>query len=103
MAEGCGNVVNPTGFPSFPCPGAEGERGRWLSPCSFTPPLPFHFFFVTFFFVGGIFVADVFAGASLQQLRALYREKNVHLNRALCSVSPFEFYRAVFPVGSFER
>ena len=26
-AEGCGNVVNPTGFPSFPCPGARGKRG----------------------------------------------------------------------------
>lgn len=48
-------------------------------------------------------MVDVFEGSSLQQLRALYREKNVHLNRVLCSVSPFEFYRAVFPVGSFER
>ena len=48
-------------------------------------------------------MADVFEGSSLQQLRVLYREKNVHLTRALCSVSPFEFYRAVFPVGSFER
>ena len=26
-AEGCGNVVNPAGFPSFPCPGARGKRG----------------------------------------------------------------------------
>ena len=26
-AEGCGNVVNPTGFPSFPCPRARGKRG----------------------------------------------------------------------------
>ena len=48
-------------------------------------------------------MADVCEGSSLQQLRALYREKNVHLTRVLCSVSPFEFYRAVFPVGSFER
>ena len=26
-AEGCGNVVNLKGFPSFPCPGARGKRG----------------------------------------------------------------------------
>jgi len=27
-AEGCGNVVNLKGFPSFPCPRARGKRGR---------------------------------------------------------------------------
>lgn len=103
MAEGCGNVVNPEGFPSFPCPGAEGERGRWLSSCSFAPPLPFYFFFAIFLKVGGVFMADIFETFSLQQLRALYQEKNAHLSRFLSPVSPYDFYRAVFPVGSFER
>ena len=41
--------------------------------------------------------------AVMEQLRALYREKNEHLERFLEPVTPFEFYREIFPVGSFER
>ena len=40
---------------------------------------------------------------NMEQLRALYREKNAHLETFLESVTPFEFYREIFPVGSFER
>ena len=41
--------------------------------------------------------------AAMEQLRALYREKNEHLETFLEPVTPFEFYREIFPVGSFER
>ena len=41
--------------------------------------------------------------AAMEQLRALYREKNEHLEKFLEPVTPFEFYREIFPVGSFER
>ena len=40
---------------------------------------------------------------NLEQMRALYREKNEHLEKFLEPVTPFEFYREIFPVGSFER
>ena len=40
--------------------------------------------------------------AAMEQLRALYREKNEHLEKFLEPVTPFEFYREIFPVGSFE-
>ena len=39
---------------------------------------------------------------NLEQMRALYREKNEHLEKFLEPVTPFEFYREIFPVGSFE-
>ncbi len=38
--------------------------------------------------------------AAMEQLRALYREKNEHLEKFLEPVTPFEFYREIFPVGS---
>ena len=41
--------------------------------------------------------------AAMEQLRALYRGKNEHLEKFLEPVMPFEFYREIFPVGSFER
>ena len=41
--------------------------------------------------------------ASMDYLRDLYREKNEHLEKFLEPVTPFEFYREIFPVGSFER
>ena len=41
--------------------------------------------------------------AALERQRALYREKNNHLGRYLELVTPFEFYRGIFPEGSFER
>ena len=41
--------------------------------------------------------------AALEQLRELYREKNEHLEKFLEPVEPYEFYREIFPEGSFER
>lgn len=41
--------------------------------------------------------------AAMEQMRALYQEKNEYLERFLEPVTPFEFYREIFPVGSFER
>ena len=32
-----------------------------------------------------------------------YREKNEHLEKFLEPVEPYEFYREIFPEGSFER
>ena len=39
----------------------------------------------------------------IQKHRALYREKNEHLEKLYEKVDPFVFYRELFPVGSFER
>ena len=39
----------------------------------------------------------------MEQLRQLYREKTDHLETYLEPVEPSEFYREIFPVGSFER
>ena len=39
----------------------------------------------------------------IQKQRLLYAEKNKHLDSVCEKVSPFEFYRELFPVGSFER
>ena len=39
----------------------------------------------------------------LERQRELYQEKNEHLAKFLEPVTPFEFYREIFPVGSFER
>ena len=41
--------------------------------------------------------------AAMEQLQDLYREKNEHMEKFLEPVTPFEFYREIFPVGSFER
>ena len=41
--------------------------------------------------------------AAMERLRELYHEKNEHLAKFLEPVTPFEFYREIFPVGSFER
>lgn len=35
--------------------------------------------------------------------KALYKEKETHLNTYLEQVTPFEFYRDLWPVGTFER
>ena len=42
-------------------------------------------------------------GGTLEEYQALYREKNAHLDQALVRVTPYEFYREIFPEGSFER
>ena len=41
--------------------------------------------------------------AAVKQIQDLYREKNAHLEKFLEPVTPFEFYREIFPEGSFER
>jgi len=41
--------------------------------------------------------------AAMERQRELYREKNAHLQQYLEPVTPFEFYREIFPEGSFER
>ena len=41
--------------------------------------------------------------AALDRLRELYRKKNEHLEKFLEPVEPYEFYREIFPEGSFER
>lgn len=40
---------------------------------------------------------------ALERQRELYQEKNEHLERFLEPVAPYEFYREIFPEGSFER
>ena len=40
---------------------------------------------------------------ALERQRELYQEKNEHLVRFLEPVAPYEFYREIFPEGSFER
>lgn len=40
---------------------------------------------------------------SLESMRALYLEKIAYLEQLLEPMSPYEFYREIFPVGSFER
>lgn len=40
---------------------------------------------------------------SSQQLRDLYFEKNAYMQQFLEPVTPYEFYREIFPEGTFER
>ena len=40
---------------------------------------------------------------TVKEYQALYMEKNAHLEQFLEQVTPFEFYREIFPEGSFER
>ena len=42
-------------------------------------------------------------GGTVSEYQALYMEKNAHLEQFLEQVEPFEFYREIFPEGSFER
>ena len=37
---------------------------------------------------------------TVEEYRALYMEKNAHLEQFLEQVTPFEFYREIFPEGS---
>lgn len=39
----------------------------------------------------------------IEQQRALYLEKNAHMDKLYERVEPFTFYRKIFPEGSFER
>ena len=40
---------------------------------------------------------------TVAEYQALYIEKNAHLEQFLEQVEPFDFYREIFPEGSFER
>ena len=40
---------------------------------------------------------------TVSEYQALYMEKNAHLEQFLEQVTPFEFYREIFPEGTFER
>ena len=40
---------------------------------------------------------------TVEEYQALYMEKNAHLEQFFEQVASFEFYREIFPVGSFER
>ncbi len=40
---------------------------------------------------------------TVAEYQALYMEKNAHLEQFLEQVEPFDFYREIFPEGSFER
>ena len=40
---------------------------------------------------------------AMERLQQLYLEKNEHMEKFLESVTPFEFYREIFPEGSLER
>ena len=40
---------------------------------------------------------------TVEEYQALYMEKNAHLEQFLEQVTSFEFYRGIFPEGSFER
>ena len=42
-------------------------------------------------------------GGTLEEDRNLYMEKNFHLEQSLVKVAPHDFYREIFPEGSFER
>lgn len=42
-------------------------------------------------------------GGTLEEYQDLYKEKNAYLDQTLARVNPYEFYREIFPVGSFER
>ena len=39
---------------------------------------------------------------NMERLQDLYREKNEHLEKFLELVTPFEFYREIFPTGGAE-
>lgn len=40
---------------------------------------------------------------TMERFRELYQEKNDHMQQFLEPVTPYDFYREIFPVGSFER
>lgn len=42
-------------------------------------------------------------GGTIEEYRNLYMEKNTHLEQSLVKVTPHDFYREIFPEGSFER
>ena len=115
-------MVNPQGFPSFPQPERGGKGGgdflfkapkgplfgSPFPPCRPTggSPVPaaadFFFLLLFLFCVGGASMSSGFRG-TVAEYQALYMEKNAHLEQFLEQVEPFDFYREIFPEGSFER
>ena len=117
MSGGVWECGKPAGFSIISMPQSEGgkgevtfslrpRRGRSLAP-PFPPsrpqaiPAAADFLFATFSFGGMHMVME--QQAAMERLRELYQEKNEHLEKFLEPVTPFEFYREIFPVGSFER
>ena len=117
MSGGAWECGKPAGFSIISMPQSEGgkgevtfslrpRRGRSLAP-PFPPSRPqagpavADFLFVTFSFGGERMAMD--QQDAMERLRELYLEKNEHLAKFLEPVTPFEFYREIFPVGSFER
>ena len=117
VSGGVWECGKPAGFSIISMPQSEGgkgevtfslrpRRGRSLAP-PFPPsrpqaiPAAADFLFATFSF-GGMHMA-MEQQAAMERLRELYQEKNEHLEKFLEPVTPFEFYREIFPVGSFER
>ena len=117
MSGGVWECGKPVGFSIISMPQSEGgkgevtfslrpRRGRSLAP-PFPPSRPkaipavADFLFVTFSFGGERMAMD--QQDAMERLRELYLEKNEHLAKFLEPVTPFEFYREIFPVGSFER
>ena len=99
-------MVNPTGFPSFPWPEPGGKGGGdflFKAPkgplfgSSFPPSRPQAFLWEQIFdnFSSGGDSMATDQQAAMEQLRALYREKNEHLEKFLEPVTPFEFYREI--------
>ena len=117
VSDGVWECGKPKRFSIISMPQSEGEkgevtfslrprRGRSLAP-PFPPsrpqaiPAAAVFLFATFSFGGVRMAMD--QQAAMERLQELYREKNKHLETFLEPVTPFEFYREIFPVGSFER
>ena len=117
VSGGVWECGKPERFSIISMPQSEGEkgevtfslrprRGRSLAP-PFPPSRPkaipavADFLFVTFSFGGERMAMD--QQDAMERLRELYLEKNEHLAKFLEPVTPFEFYREIFPVGSFER
>ena len=92
----CGGVWEcgkPNGFSIISMPRSEGAG-----------PAAADFSFCFFFFYGlEVFFMTMDQQAVLERQRALYMEKNAHLGKYLEPVEAFEFYREIFPEGSFER
>ena len=96
----------PERFSIISMPQSEGGKGEVtfsLRPPRWVPPFPLS----PRVFVGRMYERRckewTDQQAALEQLRELYREKNEHLEKFLEPVEPYEFYREIFPEGSFER
>lgn len=114
MCGGLWECGKPNGFSIISTVWSEGERGEVTFSVSrrrrrslalpFPPSRPqtilrrSGFLFATFSFGG-----DLVAVSTTEQMKDLYLEKITHLQQFLEPVTPYEFYREIFPEGTFER